>query len=91
MDKRYLNQLRQLNACQEAIDWASTQETPQAAWAACKRGDWMLWLCGKYAGEPWSKRRKRLVLAACECSRLALKYKIEKDDRLEEAIGTAER
>ena len=34
----------------------------------------MLWLLGKQSGPPESKSRKKLVLSACKCARLALKH-----------------
>lgn len=33
-----------MNACAEARSWACSQPSAKAAWAACVRGDWMLWL-----------------------------------------------
>ena len=66
--------LTSLDACQAARDWVAKEKhkTLSAAWAACPRGDWMLWMAGKLSGAPESEGRKRLVLAACECARLAL-------------------
>ena len=39
-------QLKKLHACDEALQWASQFETFPEAWAACERGDWMLWIAG---------------------------------------------
>ena len=64
--------LTNLGACNGAIEWAAKYKTPQAAWKACKRGDWMLWLCGKVAGPPDSETRRRLVLVAAECAATSL-------------------
>ena len=36
--------LRSLGACDVAVAWAKDYATLQAAWNACPRGDWMLWL-----------------------------------------------
>ena len=36
--------LRSLKACPEARVWAASYDTLQAAWDACPRGDWMIWL-----------------------------------------------
>lgn len=80
-----------LNPCADAMDWIRTQESAGTAWANCQRGDWLLWLCGKLAGKPWSAARKKLVLTACECARLALPYVKAGDDRPLIAIETAER
>jgi hypothetical protein len=39
--------LDKLRACEDALEWLKglpEGTTPQAAWEACERGDWMLWL-----------------------------------------------
>lgn len=43
--------LKALNPCSEALAWAGNFDTLAEAWAACGRGDWMLWLAGKLAGK----------------------------------------
>ena len=78
--------LRKLNACEDACEWAASYSSPEEAWAACPRGDWMLWLLGKIP----STRRQDLVLAACACARLALPYVTPGEDRPRVAIETAE-
>ena len=79
-----------LKACDDVRDWARSYDTPQAAWDACERGDWMLWLLGSLAGPPESKSRKRLVLCACACAKLSLPYVAEGETRPRIAIETAE-
>ena len=69
-----VKKLIKLGACREAVSWAEEQADDTSAWIACERGDWMLWLLGKLSGPAWGERRKLLVLAACECARLALPY-----------------
>jgi len=83
-----------LGACIEAVEWAKKYRTGNAAWKACKRGDWMLWYCGKNAGPVGDERRKLLVLAACECARLALpiwQRRYPDDKRVEICLDTAEK
>jgi len=83
-----------LGACIEAVEWAKKYRTGNAAWKACKRGDWMLWYCGKNAGPVGDERRKLLVLAACECARLALpiwQNRYPDDNRVEVCLDTAEK
>ena len=76
--------------CEGALAWASGYTSPEMAWRECIQGDWMLWIIGKVSGgTPYSDARKRLVLCACECSRMALPY--PEDMRLEVAIDTIER
>ena len=83
-----VSKLKGLGACREAVNWTEGQTDDISAWAACERGDWMLWLLGRIAGPAWSDSRKPLVLAACECARLALPY--TKDPRVLKCIETAE-
>ena len=83
-----VSKLRSLGACSEAVEWAFGQADEETAWSFCKRGDWMLWLIGKTAGDPWSDSRKPLVLVACECARFALPY--TKDPRVLKCIETSE-
>ena len=64
--------LTHLSLCNAAMCWLRTQPDAVTAWRVCERGDWMLWLASKHAGEPWSDARRPLVLAACACARMAL-------------------
>jgi len=81
--------LREREACIEAIRWVSGQTTPERAWASCARGDWMLWALGHIHHA--TDARRSLVLAACECARLALPHVLPGEDRPRLAIETAER
>ena len=44
MTKHWTVELERLGACPEAVAWCRDYATPQAAWDACQRGDWMAWL-----------------------------------------------
>jgi hypothetical protein len=77
--------LSKYDACAEAIEWAESQPDAATAWAACERGDWLLWLAAKAHLD-----RKRLVQAACACARQALDYIPDGEDRPRLAIETAE-
>ncbi len=82
--------LKRLRACDEALAWAVGYSDPDTAWAACERGDWMLWLLGKQAGGPGSDARRPLTLAACECARLVLQHVRAGELRPLRAIEAAE-
>ena len=82
--------LVKLNACRDAQQWSEKYPDLQTAWSACERGDWMLWLCGRLAGPPESASRKKLVLAACACARLALPHTLAGETRPIKTIETAE-
>ena len=42
--QHWSRRLKQLSACAEAVTWARDHDSLQAAWDACQRGDWMVWL-----------------------------------------------
>ena len=77
--------LRKYGACDEAIAWAESQPNAATAWAACERGDWLLWLAARV-----NLDRKLLVQAACACARQALQYIRPGEDRPRLAIEAAE-
>jgi hypothetical protein len=51
----------------------------------------MLWLLGRLSGKAGSVKRRKLVLCACECARLALKYVPPGEERPRLAIEAAEK
>ena len=89
--KKHIAYLKKLGACLEAIEWAEQFNSAQEAWDRCERGDFMLWLLGKQSGPPKSKSRKKLVLTACKCARLALRHVPKDEKRPLKAIQTAEK
>jgi len=54
-------------ACSDAREWAQTQDSFVTAWAACRRGDWMVWLLGILIGRVQAVKRRRLVRCVCDC------------------------
>jgi hypothetical protein len=84
--EQIVERLRTLEACSEAIEWAETQPSLEAAWQNCDRGDWMLWYAAKVGSD-----HKKLVLAACGCARTALEFVPQGEQRPLAAIETAER
>ena len=88
MQTRWTNDLKKLHPCRDAYEWALTQKSLKSAWANCERGDWMLWLAGKLCKTV--RDRKRLVLAACPCARLALGYVTKGDGQPLATIRMAE-
>jgi hypothetical protein len=86
--------LKAKGACSDALAWCKGFRSVKAAWLACERGDWMLWILGRLSGDPDSDSRKAVVLAACACARLALPHwhKRHPDDKRPlTAIETTER
>jgi len=65
-----MNALRLLGPCGDGLAFAESYKSLSAAWKACERGEWLLWLVGRVdKSEPWSDERKPLVACACECAR----------------------
>ena len=85
--KQFAALLVELNACSEAQEWAGGKSLA-VVWKTCKRGDWLLWLCGKMADKPDWPTRKEVVLAACDCAELALKYVPEGEERPRKCLET---
>lgn len=86
--------LHRLGACRSAIEWARLYPSPNAAWAACDRGDWMLWAAGSMSGTHECEARRTLTLACCECARLSLhlfENRFPDDKRPREYLEISER
>jgi hypothetical protein len=86
----WIKSLVKMGACKDALEWWGRYPSLKDAWQNCERGDWMLWLVGKLSGKSGSLARKKLVLAACQCARLSLKYVKKGEIRPLKAIETAE-
>jgi hypothetical protein len=71
-------------ACRSAMDWLGERDSAQM-WAECDRADWLLWWAGH------TVPRQELVLAACDCAELALRFVPEREQRPRLAIETARR
>ena len=76
--------LQKNHACPPSLEWLKSR-TLAEAWEQCERGDWLLWLAAKAGVD-----RKRLVMAACACARLALVHVPAGEQRPRIAIETAE-
>ena len=89
MKKHWTEKLEKIGACQEAVEWAFKQKSLAEAWKNCEKGNWMLWLAGKFSGPSCDQRRRKLVLAACECAKLSLAYVKPGEKRPAEALKIA--
>ena len=85
--KQFAALLVELKACSEAREWASGKSLA-AVWKTCKRGDWLLWLCGKMADKPNWPTHKEVVLAACDCAELSLKHVPPGEERPRKCLET---
>jgi hypothetical protein len=86
---QFMIDLRKMNACSEAVAWYESYDwaDEEAAWLACQRPDWLLWLAGR------SPRVTKfmIVRAACGIARSVLHLTREDEDRPRLAIEAAER
>ena len=80
----FRDQLITIDACEKAIDWVA-DKTLAEAWQTCERGDWMLWLASRLLFS-----NKLVVLASCDCARLALHLIPPGEERPRLAIEAAE-
>ena len=76
-----ITHLAEVGACSEARQWVADGKfkSLEAAWKKCDNPRWLLWYAGRKSGAPKSEGRKKLVLCACKCARLALPYCIEQN------------
>ena len=61
----YIERIEALGACAPALDWLRSEQHPtlQAAWDACPRSNWMLWLLLKRADAAYAAARDAAVIA----------------------------
>ena len=71
--KHWTEKLIKLEACTEAVQWAKKYPTIHAAWVACERPDWMLWVLNK-STTTTKDVHHTYVRIACAAARLALPY-----------------
>ena len=64
----FRSKLNLMNPCSEGFNWVG-EKSLRTFWKTCPRGDWMLWLAFRAGVDP-----KLMVLAACKCARLVLRY-----------------
>ena len=79
------SELSRLGACPEAVEWAGRRRIASRAWAACPRGDWLLWYAEQVGADC-----QDLVRAAAACASLVLHLVPAGDDRPRLAIEAAE-
>lgn len=73
--------------CPEALVWARKYGIDyDRAWHECEQGNWLLWIASNLGVD-----RKKIVLAAGDCARLALTSVPEGEDRPRLAIEAAEK
>jgi hypothetical protein len=85
----FKQQLIELKACREAINWVENR-TFEQAWRDCHRGDWMLWLLEQMREKEGWLNEKDIMLLGCWCTRRALKYVPEEEKRPLKAIEAKE-
>jgi hypothetical protein len=81
-----LSLLEKHGACRDARTWATGRTVSEDSWFACDRGDWLIWIAARLGVD-----RRLVVLAACDCARLALPRIPDGEHRPRLAIEAAER
>ena len=76
-------QLKKLNACEDAKEWAKDFTTLKEAWDVCHRGDWMLWIYKKIHPD----NLRELTLAKGYCANTV--RHLMKDERSIKAVDTS--
>ena len=59
-------------------------------WDTCERGDWLLWFAAHMIGKDGWPTHQQLVLASCQCARLAIKHVKSGETHLLKVIETTE-
>jgi hypothetical protein len=77
--------LKELEACDEAIEWAKDYDTLQQAWDNCQRGDWMIWLINEME---WSNEKDLRLMAVAFARQV---QHLMNDQRSINALDVAER
>jgi hypothetical protein len=82
-----LNQMAELNACEDATSWVRKQEleTAQAIWDACESPSWMIWYAARCGIE-----HKTLVRLAAAFARSVLFLAPENEQRPRVCVETVE-
>jgi len=91
MNKKTIERLESLGACQEAVGWSREQPNSQQAWDACEQPEWMLWLLRRTVRKTGSAAHRRVVLLACDIAATALRYVPKSEKRPAKAIRLARR
>jgi hypothetical protein len=82
MKKSFKEQLKDIKACSESIEWLQDKSL-QEAFATCERADWMLWGYGKL----YPNNLKELTLAKAHCANTV--RHLMKDERSLKAVDVA--
>jgi len=80
--------LLHLRACDSgpggAIEWSKGRRVSRSTYAACDRGDWSLWVAAQAGVD-----RRLVVLAACDCAELALRWVPKGEERPRRVVNVA--
>mgnify|MGYP001561468233 CR=1 FL=1 len=87
--EHWTDKLVEMKACPDAVAWARSYTTPEAAWEACERPDRMFWVASRLA--TLRRHHQAIVLAVADCAQTALKYVPAGEGRPLAAIEAAEK
>ena len=85
----FVRKLKQLGACDEAIEWVATQDAA-TAWATCHRHWWMTWLLGKLHVRGCVERHT-MALVAVHCASKAASSLQQHEGCVHETLETVKK
>ena len=74
----------------EAVRHEAEGKDLREMWDTCDRGDWLLWFSAHMIGKNGWPTHQQIVLASCQCARLAIKHVKSGEVRPLKAIETVE-
>jgi hypothetical protein len=81
--------LQSLNACQDSIKFVKQHSTPQAAWNACNKFDWLLFYINNTKPNDWENKLRLIAADIAESVLPIWLAKYPNDSRPAKAIATA--
>ncbi|MCF8218756.1 MAG: hypothetical protein K9J21_07215 [Bacteroidales bacterium] len=79
-----IKMLKKFDSCKEAIEFTKNYESFEAAWNACQRGDWMLWIAQRLKVD-----HRKLTLAKALCAETVIH--LMRDERSRKAVEVAKK
>lgn len=87
----YVDRIAALGACIPAVEWLRQENHPtlDAAWRACPRADWLVWL-GARCATPGSPEHRAVVTAVIDCAAVVMVVGSPGEDRPRRAVEIAQ-
>jgi len=90
--RHWSSELEALDACEEAVEFAREYPSLRAAWTACERPDWMLWLLAKsLPDDPTTTARRKFAGCVNAIAKRSLKHAGKYRKQIEPTIRAVDR